>query len=319
MDLPIPLKQAIEAHTSELKTSDLVSHAQNLSKSYRFESGKSKRFVTQETEATAYALFRMPATFGAVSKSLAYTLDNLEHLPQSLLDVGAGTGAATWAIEQQLELSEITCLEREKAMRTLGQQLMEKSDISVLQKAQWKNFDLISEKIEQKADLVCVSYVLNELSESERIKAVDKLYEATNDILLIVETGTPKAYAQLMQIRKHLISLGTNLIAPCPHTNECPLSGNDWCHFSCRISRSKIHKQMKEATMGYEDEKFSYLAVSKKQVAPQFSRVLREPKLEKHQVCLNLCTCDGLKGAYIAKRDKEAFKKAKKLSWGDSF
>ena len=43
---------------------------------------------------------------------------------KSVIDIGAGTGAASWAVSNVLDVEKITCLEREKAMRDIGKKLM---------------------------------------------------------------------------------------------------------------------------------------------------------------------------------------------------
>ena len=72
----------------------------------------------------AYAATRMPATFGAVYAALFAALTEADLSPKTLLDVGAGTGAACWAAAALCDFSRITCLERESAMKNLGQALM---------------------------------------------------------------------------------------------------------------------------------------------------------------------------------------------------
>lgn len=88
-----------------------------------------KRLLTEEREALAYAAVRMPATFGAVVKALDYALDAVDFVPKTVLDIGAGTGAAGWAAESLINLDSLVCLEREAVMLRLGQKLMRNSGI----------------------------------------------------------------------------------------------------------------------------------------------------------------------------------------------
>jgi ribosomal protein RSM22 (predicted rRNA methylase) len=134
-----------------------------------------------------------------------------------------------------------------------------------------------------------------------------------------VEPGTPSGYAKLMKIREILKDLGGFLWAPCPHSLPCPLLKGDWCHFSVRVSRTSLHRQLKSADLGYEDEKFSYLIFGKEPIAAFQARVIRRPA--KHSGFVELMTCqkDGIKKEVYSKKDKEIYKQRKKLEWGDSF
>lgn len=51
------------------------------------------------------------------------------------------------------------------------------------------------------------------------------------------------------------------VLAPCPHDRHCPMSGDAWCHFSQRLERSLLQRQVKKASMPFEDEKFSYVVL----------------------------------------------------------
>ena len=317
MRLPQELQSAIEEKAAAIKHSGLLNDAKTLSERYREGSAKGKSLLSLESEAIAYAASRMPATFCAVQTALQYALELTDLTPKSLLDVGAGTGSASWAVDSLLDLSDILCLEREKAMSELGQNLMQNSES--LKSAKWQSCDLSTQEILESKDLIIVSYVLNELDDITREKALEKLKNATNMMLLIIEPGTTVAYKKLMQSRDFLLQKGMHLLAPCPRAKPCPLPNGDWCHFSCRVERTRLHKSLKDGTLGYEDEKFSYLAFTKNPCNAAESRVLRHPLTEKSKITLNLCTKEGLQKSILTKKDGENYKKAKKSKWGDRF
>lgn len=316
MELPIELKLAIENQIVGIKHAKLMQDAQTLSMKYRTESGQGKRLLTGDNEVAAYSVVRMPATFGAVYSALNYTLDLAEYDIESLLDVGAGTGAGSWAADSLIDLKSIVCLEREKAMRELGHKMMLEGS-EVLSSAKWMEYDLTIGNIDEKADLVIASYVLNELSDEERIKAVDKIWNATNKIALIVEPGTPAGYSHIKKIREYLLSKGAHVVAPCPHEDSCQLKQDDWCHFTCRIQRSKLHRQLKEGEVPYEDEKFAYLAISREEYKSADARILRHPIIEKGRVSLEVCSKTGIKKSTVYKKEGELYKKARKSQAGD--
>ena len=92
----------------------------------------------------------------------------------------------------------------------------------------------------------------------------------------------------------------------------------DWCHFAARVERSSLHRRIKEAELGYEDEKFSYVALSRQPVALAAARIIRRPAQQPGVIQLELCTPEGLQSMQVRKRDREAFRAARKAVWGGS-
>lgn len=318
MEFPLELRTEIEKRTCGMKLDEMKLIAGDLSNRYRKESGEGKKLLTEDAEAVVYSVVRMPATFGAVSAALDYALETSGFRASSLLDVGAGTGAASWAADALLELDTIACLERENAMSRLGKSLMQAGS-GVLQDAKWLSGDLVSGDVGTHADLVIASYVLNELSPEYRIPVLDKLWQAAEGMLLIVEPGTPEGYRQLKTARAYLLSKGAHIAAPCPHESACRMTEEDWCHFTCRVSRSRLHKQLKGGDVPYEDEKFSYMAFTKFETGRAGARILRHPYVGKGQISLDLCRADGIGKAVIRKRDGSLFQQARKAGCGDRF
>lgn len=317
MELPFALKAAIEDKCAAYPLPELVAAAQGISERYRKESGHGKRLLTKEVEALSYAAVRMPATYGAVSATLAYTFECFDEEISTVLDVGAGTGAATWAVSEQLEGASYTCLEREEAMISLGSGLMAEDEM--LSRVQWIRHDLAALPVSQEADLVIASYALNELDEQIRSHVLQNLWNCARKLLVIIEPGTPVGFAQLRQARSTLISRGGCVVAPCVHQGECPLSADDWCQFTSRVARSRLHKQLKGGDVPYEDEKFSFLAVAKAAGTPAKTRILRHPQKESGRITLRLCTAEGVKEHVVTKKHGELFKRARKADSGDAF
>lgn len=315
MEIPQELKLAIEDTINNIKHKNLVINSEAISDKYKNHSGLGKSLITNTEEASTYSVVRMPATFGAVYSALNFTLNLYNEELTSLIDFGAGTGAATWACNEMLNLKEITCLEREDAMISIGSSLMKKSN-SLLREAKWIKYDLTKDSINNKGDIVVSSYVLNELSDSDRLKAIDKMWDSTNKVLLIIEPGTPVGSQNLMNAREYLIKKGAHIIAPCPHENICTLEKEQWCHFSCRIPRSKLHRELKKADAAYEDEKFAYIAVSRSDNKKAEARILRHPIIKKGRVQIEVCTKEEIKKVELYKKHGDAYKKARKADWG---
>lgn len=317
MDLPIELKVASEKLVVGYKQAQLKKIAQDLSDRYRNESGAGKVLLSKDIEAVVYALVRMPATYGAVSDALRYALEYFDGRINSLLDVGAGSGAATWAVSNLVDLERVTCIEREGAMRRVGETLMKEGN-HTLASARWISSDLTTSKITNSADLVVSSYVMNEMAKKDRQFVLDSLWNATEKMLLIVEPGTPAGFSVLRDSREYLLSKGAHIVAPCPHESACRLAEDDWCHFTCRVQRSKIHKMLKDADVPYEDEKYSYMAFVKEECTRASARILRHPYIDKGQISLEICTKNDNRSAVVKKKDGSLFKIARKAKHGDS-
>lgn len=313
MEIPQELKENIENLIID-GHSKIIEQAKNVSKKYRENTGKGNKIITSNSEAIAYAISRMPATYCAVYSALSQTLKKYKNEIKTVYDIGAGTGSATWAIQELLQPQKITCLEYEKEMLKIGERLMKKTET----KASWEQFDITKDCFQEKADLVISSYMLNELEESSRKNAIQKMWEATSGLLLLIEPGTPKGFKHILEAREILLQQNANIVAPCTHNGKCEISQDDWCSFYVRVARSGIHRQAKNGTLGYEDEKFSYIAFSRELTFENGqARILRHPQIGQGHVKVKVCTQNGIQEKTFTKKDKEVYKKVRKLDAGE--
>ena len=316
MSLPQDLIGALENQLNkDFNLKHIDQNAKEISQKYRANNNDGKRLLTKSDEAVAYALSRMPATYEAIYSSIKKITENNQFNINIVSDIGAGTGAATWAVYELLGKKQFYCLEREHAMIQIGKNLMNHSES--LKSVNWKQFDILKDNIEIKSDLCIISYMINELPKNDVKKVIEKLWDATNEVILIIEPGTPRGFENIKYIRELLIEKSGYIIAPCSHENKCELEENDWCHFTCRIQRSKIHKKLKNGQSSYEDEKFSYIAFSKKSIKKCNNRILRHPIINKGYSEFKICTNNGIKNVKISKKDGKIYKMAKKQNCGD--
>ena len=316
-DLFIRMNDAVSAVISDADAAKLAKDAKTISENYRLRTGSGARLLTKESEALAYAASRMPATAAAAYEALTRAREAAGMLPNTLLDCGAGTGAASWAADALIDLEEITCLEREDAMRAVGQRLMALGG-GALSGAKWAPWDLTDKTPLPRAGLVVEGYMLGELAESMRLPAARRLWDAAGEMLLLIEPGTPQSFANLNAVREYLCGLGAYVAAPCPAgAGKCPMKGNDWCHFAVRVQRTKVHKLLKGGDAPYEDEKFAYLAMMRE--APKnacAARVLRHPQIAPGRIVLELCEGGKKTVRTITKKDP-LWKRARKIGAGD--
>jgi len=157
------------------------------------------------------------------------------------------------------------------------------------------------------------------LPTAAREPLIKQLWSLTTDTLLILEPGTPAGWRRILEARDILIAAGAHILAPCPHARACPLAEPDWCHFSARVARSRLHREAKGGTVPWEDEKFIYLAASRQPGTGIAARVIAPAQHTKAGLTLKLCRPDGsAEWRTIAKRDRDAFRTARKLDWGDT-
>jgi ribosomal protein RSM22 (predicted rRNA methylase) len=316
-DLPAELNAALNAKLQGLSRSDAAARAALISRTYRDGGGSGA--IRTEADALAYALARMPATYAAVIASLnALREIRPDFAPNSLLDVGAGPGTATWAAAEAFSsLENFTLLDANRALRALALDLAGGS--LRLRDVDYRHGNARAALAEAPAaDLVVASYVIAEIGESEQAALAELMWAKTRDTLLVIEPGTPAGYARIIALRARLIAAGAHVAAPCPHDGPCPLQAPDWCHFTQRLPRSRAHRQVKGVELPFEDEKFSYVALTRAPLAPRPARVLAQPVVTKIAVVTKLCTVGGLALQTTPSRDKDSYRRARKRRWGDA-
>jgi ribosomal protein RSM22 (predicted rRNA methylase) len=336
MQFPPALTLALEALLEGVPRKDLAAAAQKMSAGYR--QGETSRPITTPLQATAYAVARMPATFAACAAVFARLAEVMPGFaPQSLLDVGAGTGAASWAaVTEWPKIASVIMLDRNPALAALARRLVGPQAGS-LANAEILAGDLGAEKrflnLENGADLVVASYMLAELPQDQAASVARHLWQAACGALALIEPGTPDGFARIRSARAALIEAGAHVAVPCTHDRDCPLrsvgkadsgsvsaSGkqNDWCHFSQRLARSRDHMLLKDATVPFEDERYSYVVVTREKVA-HGARILAPPLETKPGLAFKLCDETGLRAQFVASRDKDQYRRVRKRGWGDLF
>jgi ribosomal protein RSM22 (predicted rRNA methylase) len=318
--LPESLKKAITEEVQRFSQTELATAREDLSTRYRDRSSKiPKRFIATNAHRGAYVVSRLPATWAVVRRVLMELKIRAPELNfESFLDIGAGPGTASWAaIEVFSSLSNAVLLEQDIDMIAIGQRLAKHSENAFLKNAMWQKEDILNVQKFPQCDLIVVSYAIGEIPDSALVGLVEKCWQATTKAIVFIEPGTPHGFERIRRVRSELIRIGAHLAAPCPHMLACPMPKEDWCHFTERIERSALHRLTKNATLGYEDEKYSYVIGIKEQIKVPNARILRHPLKHKGHLSFTLCTEEVIKEKIVSKRDGDFYKQAKKLEWGD--
>ena len=298
MQLPGPVRRLIDERAEALGFATLQRAAEAMSQAYR--EGRPPR-LSDEERTVAYLVTRMPATYAAAHMAMR---ELSESTIATVLDAGAGTGAASLAARQWFPHAAVTMLERDAALAGAARMW--------LPDAQAVAADIARIEILPPHDLVIAAWSLGEMG----MPVWKRLWEAARVALVVIEPGTPPGFSLIREVRDNLLAAGARMIAPCPAETACPMAAPNWCHFAARVERSSLHRRIKRADLGYEDEKFSYVAVSRQAAAPARARVIRHPLHRPGLIVIETCVPEGLRTERISKRDREAFRAARHAAWG---
>jgi ribosomal protein RSM22 (predicted rRNA methylase) len=258
----------------------------------------------------------MPATFAAVRTALAAAPDLR---PETLLDLGGGTGAAVWAAAATLpSLRAARVVDGSATALALGQALAGHAPDPVLAEVAWTQARWPVEL--PAADLVTMAYFLGELPAGDQVAVVEAAAQRAPAVA-VVEPGTPAGFQDLLRARATLVRTGFRVVAPCPHDLGCPWAdGPDWCHFAARLPRSARHRQVKGGTLGWEDEKFCYVVAIRGDGSRAEGRIVRHPYRRKGMVELTVCGADpGVGRVIVSKRRGVDYRAARDAGWGDAW
>ncbi len=299
-------EQELEERVRRVGFGGVKAAVESLSRGYR--EGRSTTALRLDPEAmvTAYLATRFPATRAAARKVGEEVARRVDFAPESLLDLGAGCGAAALALREVWpSLEVISALEHSTAMAALGRKL--------LPGASWRTADFRGPVAYGPHDVVVFGYSYGEAGE----ECLEKAWAAAEKLLIVIEPGTPAGFKRVLGAREWLIGKGAAIAAPCPSAATCP--SEDWCHFAVRLNRSSLHRRLKEGALGYEDEKYSYVAAWRGELGPGAPRVLRHPRIEPGWIQLELCRAPEVEKRNVTKKAKDAFRRARKAEWGDAF
>jgi ribosomal protein RSM22 (predicted rRNA methylase) len=305
----------------------LSADVQRLMTAYRSGEVPDAPVVAARSDAAAYAAYRMPATAAATGQAVRELRRSLPGwVPATQLDFGAGTGAAAWAVADELpSIASMTLLEQSPEAIRLGKAILGAADSPSLRTAAWRSWRLPAAAKPGKlpvADLATAAYVLGELAPAQQ-SALVTLAALAAPVVLLVEPGTPAGHRRILTARAQLIAAGYLVAAPCPHQLDCPLAvEGDWCHFGARLQRSAVHRRAKGVELSYEDEKYSYVAAvraaSGVNVHAAPGRIVRRPQQRKGLVLLDLCLRDGSSQRELVSKSKgDAYRQARNAAWGD--
>lgn len=305
MQLPEFVRRGIEERADAVGLAELKRAAAAISETYR--AGGALRLAGAE-RAAAYLAVRMPATYAAAYAALREVRARLgARAIESVLDVGAGAGAASLAARELFPAARIAMVERDAALASAARDWLPDAQFIM---ADVERMDALPPH-----DLVIAAYALGEM----RRPPTTRLWDASRVALVVVEPGSARGFALVREVRDALLARSAHMLAPCPHEAACPLAAPEWCHFAARVERSRRHRRLKDADLNYEDEKFSYVALAREPAELAAARIVRRVRQRPGLIELDLCAPAGLRSERVTRGAREAFRAARHAAWGDAW
>ena len=319
VDLPSPLRQALEGELDGYTLRELAKAADLLSDRYRADQPAAQPILASPLDSAAYLTTRMPATYAAARQVFDRLLAaHPDFQPRTLLDLGAGTGACTWAAADAFPSLESSHLvDASEPALAAAQRMLAHGPLEVTQSA-----DRLDRPggpaLPAGFDLAVCGYLLGELDAAAQDALIVEMVTAAPAVAL-VEPGTPAGYRRVLRARAALIAAGRHVLAPCPHESACPLEPTeDWCHFAVRLTRSIRHRQVKGVGRGYEDEKYAYVVAGTQPPGHRSGRILRHPQIRTGHVRMTVCATEpGIQQMTVSKRLRDEYPAARHAHWGD--
>ncbi len=230
---------------------------------------------------TWWNLVRLTRLFANIPATVFPTTDC------TCLDLGSGpltVVTALWLARPELRKLKLTwyCLDVSANSMALGEDIF----LSVAARTGEEPWHIVRVKgafgtsIKQKAGFLTCANMFNELDQASDMPPefqTKKYYEQIQRYcekdagVLLVEPGVPKAARTLSLLRTRFIKDGRTIAAPCPHAEECPMSGfkaytgskNKWCNFafSTEDAPAKLQKLSVAAKLPKERATLSFIAV----------------------------------------------------------
>lgn len=307
----VSLKKIIQEKLKHLSLKDIQDFSHEITQNYRMGKDLQNTTISSKDQALVYAAVRLPATSAVIQAVFSQLPEDL--FMTSILDMGTGPGTLLWAAYDYFpEIIQLTGIENNPHMLSIVQDLASHFDVSCTLIQQ----NILDLKNSLPHDVVTLSYVLSELPQQIMTNVLDFAWDSGTKGVILIDAGTPKGFEVIRKSRQYLVEKGAYCYAPCGHEAPCPMAGKDWCHFRTRLIRDPLHQKIKQGTLNWEDEKYSYLIALKNDHLPKGERILKNPIKNKGHVVLDVCSKNGIVRKTISKKDLQ-YRVAKKLDWGD--
>ncbi|KAI9250335.1 mitochondrial small ribosomal subunit Rsm22-domain-containing protein [Sporodiniella umbellata] len=291
-------------------------------------------------EAIAYTAGVMSSNYAAIYNVLNEVRERISGFqPNSLLDFGTGPGTAIWAAKEVFKISSCTGIDLSEDMLNIAEQLENTTKAENSEPIDFKRY-LAYNPTANKTDLVISAFTLSDIvSEALQKSAVEQLWAQTENVLILMDRGTPTGFSVMAKARQWIVDKNNgHVVAPCSHDKPCPMlfsaeakPNSLWCHFSQRVQRPPFLMKTKHSKTNTEDSKYSYVVFRKgprpsspekmEEKAYQWPRLIQPPLKKNKHVVMDTCSKEGeIQRMVIPKsQGKIPYRDARKAMWGDLF
>lgn len=335
---PPPEKEDIRFKMEEVKKKLYGNETPNLNNNLIFENSNAQRLlkslvynwapIQYDTYTSlAYLTNRSIPEYSALYKIFNEIVNRDKNFtPQTLFDFGSGTGTVMWAASQFWvdTIKEYYCVDISKDMNELSEYLIKRTVPEIKRKYIFYRQFFPASPIPT-YDIVVSAYSLLELpNQISRLETILKLWQKTEQYLIIIEQGTNAGFKVINEARDFILyskkARNAHVFSPCPHDKSCPIhiKSNHPCNFEIAYLTLPINEKSK-----YKRESYSYV-VLKKGKRPEddlkWPRIVREVlKRSRHCIC-RMCTSSGKLEEQIFttwKNGKNTYRCARNSELGD--
>lgn len=258
-----------------------------------------------------------------------------DYKPRSFFDFGSGVGTGTWAVNTYWcgDIFEYFCVDTSQHMHDLARLILcqGKDNLEFPIKGYFQR-QFLPASTDLKYNIVLSAFSLFEMpSMKSRLETIQKLWNKTEDFLIIVEYGSNAGFSIVNEAREFVLNLPKNekkpkniqtgyAFSPCPNDNVCPryMENKTPCNFLMKYEPLSFPSKLEP-----QADLFSYVILKKgirPSDDPQWPRIVRAPIVRSGHTICRLCTAQGeLKEIIFSKSkyDQTTYRCARSSNWGD--
>lgn len=249
--------------------------------------------------------------------------------PRSFFDFGSGVGTGTWAVNTHWngDIFEYYCVDTSADMNDLSRLILcqGKDNVPFPYKGYFQR-QFLPASTDLKYDIVLSAFTLLEMPNMKtRLETIQKLWNKTENFLIIVEQGTNAGFKIVNEAREFVLNATEShskgfVFAPCPNDAVCPryLEHETPCNFLMKYETLQFPSKSE-----LRAEVFSYVILRKGERPPddpQWPRIVRAPIVRSGHTICRFCTKQGeLKEIIFSKGkyDQTTYRCARSSNWGD--